>query len=71
MLSGGTLSDEGGAFLLANPKVAKLKMLNLRHHYLSKEMQAKLTAFVNGEVDLSQAHRPEEDPYERYVEIGE
>ena len=34
----GTLSDEGAKVLIDTPAIRNLKYLNLRHHYMSKEM---------------------------------
>ena len=39
-LSLGTLSDVGAAALLASPRVARLKKLDLHHHYVSPDMIA-------------------------------
>ncbi|MEN7550541.1 STM4015 family protein [Rapidithrix thailandica] len=67
-LSMGTLGDEGAQALLANPKIAQLKSLNLSHHYISDEVSAKLSE-LPCQVDLSD--QEEEDEYGRYVEVGE
>jgi len=52
-LSGGILKDKGAQFLLNNPKIKNLKYLNLRHHYLSEEMEAKLGDLMGDRVNLN------------------
>ena len=71
-LSLGTLGDEGAAALLASPYVAKLKRLDLSHHYISEPLQAQLRAAIPGVVlDDPQ----EEDEYDgerwRFVAVHE
>jgi hypothetical protein len=77
-LSMGTLGDEGAKALLASPKVKKLKRLNLRHHYMSREMMAELQKQLPG-VEVNVEGRREEEVYEyngttyreRYCEVTE
>lgn len=59
-LSMGTLNDEGGLALLGCAAIKKLKFLNLRRHYLSPEIMAKLKK-LGIEVDVSD--REEDDEY--------
>ena len=67
-LSLGTLGDIGATALLASPYVAKLKRLDLSHHYISEPLQAQLRAAIPGVVlDDPQ----EEDDGDRYVAVGE
>lgn len=68
-LSLGTLGDEGAEALLKSPATAKLRFLDLHHHYCSDEMMEKLKA-LGIEVDLGDA-QGEDDPGDRYVEVGE
>ena len=56
----GTLNDEGGLALLGCAAIKKLKFLNLRRHYLSPEIMAKLKK-LGIEVDVSD--REEDDEY--------
>lgn len=71
-LSMGTLGDEGATALLANPLLPRLKKLDIRHHYVSPELVARLES-LGIEVDASDR----QDPYEyggeehRYVAVGE
>lgn len=53
-LSLGTLGDEGAAALLGGQPLDHLRRLNLSHHYVSPEMQARiLQAWPTVEIDLS------------------
>jgi hypothetical protein len=71
-LSLGVLTDEGGAALLACNGLGHLEKLDLHFHYLSTEMQNKLSAKLPN-VDLSDV----QDGYkykgeiQRYVSVGE
>ena len=68
-LSMGSLSDKGAQALLDSPGIRKLDFLNLRHHYLSEEMMAKLkTLGIRINMD-DQEEADEED--ERYAEVTE
>lgn len=59
-LSGGTLDDKGGRMLLeAVLGYPKLKKLDLHYHYMTKEMEEKLSA-LPVEVDVSEGNVPEE-----------
>jgi hypothetical protein len=71
-LSLGTLSDAGAAALLAAPELAKLSKLDLHHHFLSKEVQRRLSA-LSIEVDLSELQEADEYDGEttRFVAVGE
>ncbi|MFJ8043074.1 STM4015 family protein [Kitasatospora sp. NPDC096147] len=63
----GTLSDRGAEALLG---LTHLSRLDLRHHFLTEEMQQRLRAALPGvELDLSEAGDPE-DKW-RYVANGE
>ncbi|MEN7550540.1 STM4015 family protein [Rapidithrix thailandica] len=68
-LSMGTLGDRGAKALLANPKIAPLKSLILRHHYISDEVSAKLSK-LPCQVDVSDSEGVW-DESDRYVEVGE
>lgn len=59
-LSLGTLTDAGGAALLASSKVAKLKKLDLHYHYLSPEMAKRLKALPLT-VDVGDPQTAEDD----------
>ena len=67
-LSMGILTDEGAAALIASPKVAKLRKLDVSFHWCSDEMVAKLQALPL-EVDASEQQELEDDW--RYVSLGE
>lgn len=59
-LSGGTLDDRGGELLLSEiPNHPNLKMLDLHYHFLSEEMEEKLTT-LPVTVDLSERNEAEE-----------
>lgn len=68
-LSLGVLTDVGGAALLASPKVARLKKLDLHHHYLSEDMMEAFQE-LGIEVDLSDP-RAEQDGEDRYIAVSE
>jgi hypothetical protein len=71
-LSLGTLGDAGGEALLANPRLGKLRKLDLHHNYLSADMMKKLEArfpevkFFSPDYDVR-----DDDEDERYVAVGE
>jgi hypothetical protein len=68
-LSLGTLGDEGGKALLANPKLKSLKHFDLHHHYLSKEMMNSLKReFPTVNLDDAEGSASKDD---RYVAVGE
>ena len=65
-LSCGTLTDKGGALLLAGVvDLPKLQKLDLHHHFLSDEMMAKLSALPIT-VDVSEQNTPDEYDGELY-----
>lgn len=70
-LSLGTLSDAGGAHLVASPGIAALERLDLHHHYLSPELQARLSALKPVVVDLSDAKFGTEEEGDRYCAVSE
>jgi hypothetical protein len=71
-LSLGTLSDAGAAALLSNPAIARLKKLDLHHHYCAPKMVAKLKALPI-EVDVSDPQEPDvwDGEEHRFVAVGE
>ncbi len=67
-LSLGTLGDEGGRALLANPALKALKKLDLHHHYLSEKMMTALQReFPNANVK----DRKADTEGDRYVAVSE
>ncbi|MFD7687090.1 STM4015 family protein [Streptomyces sp. NPDC059781] len=73
-LSMGTLSDEGGAALLAGQPLTHLRALDLGHHYMSEEMTRRVRETLGPHIQdlgLTPAHRGEYRPEERYVAVGE
>jgi hypothetical protein len=70
-LSLGTLGDEGAAALLAGQPLDHLLKLDLRHHYISGEMQTRLRqAWPTVLVDLSEQQR-QMPRRRRYVAVAE
>lgn len=71
-LSLGTIGDVGAGALLSGTQLGKLKRLDLSHHYISEENQAKLKA-LPFEVVLDDPQEEDEDDGEtyRYVAVGE
>jgi hypothetical protein len=68
-LSKGTLGDDGARALLAGQPLSHLRRLTLNHHYLSKEMMARVVAELPGvEVDLDDR---QEDDGSRFVDVSE
>jgi len=75
-LSEGTLSDRGGAALLASPKILNLKKLDLNWHYMSEEMTERFVSLPI-EVDIDEPGEVDEVvidgvvQYRRYIAISE
>ena len=70
-LSLGNLGDAGAEALLAGPDVAKLEKLDIRHHFVSPALVARLKA-LGIEVDASEHMKPYDfDPEYRYISVGE
>ena len=67
-LSMGTLGDAGAQALLGSPHVLFLKHLNLRHHYMSPTMTAKIRGLG---IEVNVSDRQEGDDDDRYVEVSE
>ncbi|MEV4613312.1 STM4015 family protein [Kitasatospora sp. NPDC049258] len=69
-LAMGLLTDAGAGALLEGQPLTHLKSLDLHHHYLSEEMQQRLTTALPGvEINLSEAGKP--DDSWRYVAVAE
>jgi hypothetical protein len=67
-LSMGTLGDAGAKALLESPHLPGLKVLDLRHHYISEALVTRLRALpLQLRIDKAQ----EEDDGDRYVEVAE
>ncbi|MFK7776463.1 MAG: STM4015 family protein [Saprospiraceae bacterium] len=70
-LSMGILKDEGAEALYNNDALLKLKHLNCRHHFISKDWQNKLkTKFSAQNINLEDEEDSEDGEY-YFVEIGE
>jgi hypothetical protein len=71
-LSLGTIGDLGAVAVLNHTQLGNLKRLDLSHHYISEENQAKLKA-LPFEVVLDDPQEADEDDGEsyRYVAVGE
>jgi hypothetical protein len=67
-LSLGTLGDVGAQALLASPAIAKLKELDLHHHFISPEVAQKLEK-LGPSVDLDDVQA--EEDYGRHVAVSE
>lgn len=68
-LSNGTLTDKGGAILLASiPKFPNIKKLDLHYHYLSDEMMNKLKR-LPVEVNLEEQEKADEYRGEVYYNV--
>jgi hypothetical protein len=71
-LSLGTLGDAGARALLASPAIAKLKKLDVHHHYISAEVVAKLVDLGRHGVEVDAGdQRESEDDGHRYVAVSE
>lgn len=67
-LSMGTLGDDGAKALLASQYLKGLKLLDVRHHYISKRVVEQLQALpLILEIDEAE----EEDDGDRYVQVSE
>jgi hypothetical protein len=70
-LSLGTLSDEGAAWLLKTPDIARLISLDLHHHYLTDDMMDRLRR-LGPTVNLDERKDPMEyGESHRYVAVSE
>lgn len=70
-LSLGTFGDEGAAALLAGQPLDHLRKLDLRHHFLSAGMAARLReAWPTVEIDLSDQQK-EDRWHRRYIAVAE
>lgn len=72
-LSMGTLTDEGAEALLAHPdRLAHLQLLDLSHHFLTAEIQTRLTD-LPCKVDVSDEQEADVDDDEvyRYIAVAE
>lgn len=71
-LSMGTLGDAGASLLAASPAVAKLKKLDIHHHYVSEDNVARLRALG---IEVNDDDREEPDSWDgeehRYVAVSE
>lgn len=67
-LSMGILSDTGAEALLNCADIKRLSFLNLRHHYMSNDMMARLKA-LGTNINLEGQEKGEED--DRYIEVSE
>ncbi|WP_394846043.1 STM4015 family protein [Pendulispora brunnea] len=70
-LSLGALADEGAKALLASAHVSRLERLDLHHHYISPDVQAKLAALRPVLVDLHDGKHGTEDDEYRYCAVSE
>lgn len=72
-LSLGSLSDEGAQALAQSPSIARLEKLDIHYHYCSDAAVEALRSAINGELDATDAQKP--DGYDgesyRYVAVGE
>lgn len=67
-ISMGALTDKGGEALLHSPHIKSLSFLNLRHHYLTNNMMAKLQGLgIEMNIDEQEAM----DEYGPYIEVSE
>ena len=70
-LSMGTLTDEGAQVLLDAPVFRGLNRLDLEHHYMSEEMEARISAaFTEAGVEVAVGDR-QEDLDDRYPSVTE
>jgi hypothetical protein len=68
------LSDAGAAALLAGQPLTHLRRLDLHHHFLTDQMQARLRDELEPagvELDLSDAQRATVDIDDRYIAVSE
>jgi hypothetical protein len=71
-LSLGTLSDEGACALANSPQLNQLRLLDLHHHYISKEGQDKLRKLTcNINLDDPQPDDEDGGTKYRYVAVSE
>ncbi|MFJ4593540.1 MULTISPECIES: STM4015 family protein [unclassified Kitasatospora] len=69
-LAMGVLTDQGATALLEGQPLTHLRALDLHHHFLTGEVQQRLTEALPGvEIDLSEAGKP--DDRWRYVAVAE
>ncbi|MER7755395.1 STM4015 family protein [Kitasatospora sp. NPDC097643] len=69
-LSMGVLSDQGVTALLEGQPLTHLRSLDLRHHFVTEEMQERLREALPGvSIDLSDPRRP--DDQRRYTAVAE
>jgi hypothetical protein len=69
-LSMGTLGDAGATALLGSAAVARLKKLDIHHHYVSEKLVDALRG-LGIEIDASDAEGPGAAEDDRYVEVSE
>ncbi len=71
-LSMGTLKDEGAEALLRNPKILFLESMNLDHHYMSTEIEARFDDLsIEVSHDDKQDADTDDDETHYYVEVSE
>jgi len=74
-LSLGALTDDGAEALLSGQPLTHLVELDLRHHYLTAPMLARLRAALSPVkvllIDAAQDHHPADGEYAWYVAVGE
>ena len=71
-LSMGTLTDKGAQVLLDTPVFRELGRLDLEHHYMSEEMEARVgAAFAEAGVEIRVGDRQEQDGDWLYPEVTE
>jgi hypothetical protein len=68
-LSKGTLTDKGGEALANSALIRNLQYLNLRHHFMSEGMMAKLKT-LNISINMDDRQEEEDEDY-RFVEVAE
>jgi hypothetical protein len=74
-LSMGALTDDGAEALLSGQPLTHLVELDLRHHYFTGPMVARLRAALSQVkvllIDAAQEHHPSDGQYAWYVAVGE
>jgi hypothetical protein len=74
-LSMGALTDDGAEALLSGQPLTHLVELDLRHHYLTAPMVARLRAALAPVkvllIDTAREHHPDDGEYAWYVAVGE